>query len=94
MKCENCGKEINVLCVNEFYRDGSDGFSKIPIKEIESAVFFDIDRNWTGYELSEEEQVETIECPNCGEYPFMSHEIHIDEIVRVIMFKKDSSNDR
>ena len=88
-KCEKCGKEIGTLLVDIFNRDGSDSFCAHEITEYpENAVCVDVDPNWTGNELSEEEMLETIKCPHCGEFPFKSAEIQTATFVRIIMFKE------
>lgn len=89
MKCEKCGKEIDHLLVNIFNHDGSDRECSEPLQECEEdAVYFDTSMNWTGAELSEDEQVDTIRCPECGEFPFKSKEIQTYEFIRVVMFKE------
>ena len=40
------------------------------------------------YELSDEEQKDRICCPYCNRFPFISEEIQIEEIVRIICFKR------
>lgn len=89
MKCEKCGKEMHMIKVNVFNYDGSDSFVPYMYKEEqdELAVVLDTDKNWTGYELSEEEMIETIACPHCGKFPFIDKEIHVYDIVRIVCFK-------
>lgn len=88
MKCEKCGKEIDYLDVNRFNHDGSDSNYKYPIIECsDNAAYVDIDTQWTGWELSEEEQMETLVCPECGEFPFKHEEVQVHEIIRAVMFK-------
>lgn len=90
MKCEKCGKHIMTVEINEFRRDGGDVCFQVPIAEYKdsTAVEFETDKTWTGYDLTEEEQAETILCPCCGEFPFKDKEINTYEIVRVICFKE------
>ena len=91
MKCEKCGKRITTVKINEFQRDGSDHFRDAAIKEYQdNAVGFETTQDWCGYDLTEEEQVETILCPHCGEFPFKDKEIQAYEIVRVVCFKEGS----
>lgn len=92
MRCEKCGKQLKYIELNRFSsHNGSDFYSKHTYKEVpQDAVVIDTDSNWTGYELSEEEQLETIRCPYCQEYPFQETEIQVQEIVRIVMFKKES----
>lgn len=89
MKCEKCGKELKWIDVNRFNYDGSDSFCSYPYEEFDyDAVIIDTDPNWTGYELSEEEMIDTIECPHCHKFPFINTEIHVGNIVRIVCFKK------
>lgn len=90
MKCQKCGKEIKELRIDFFEYDGRDDFYLRPIKQVsDNAVIIDVDENWTGYELTDEERKETIECPYCKKYPFKDDlEIQIYEVVRVVCFKK------
>lgn len=90
MNCEKCGKEIDYLSVNMFHRDGSDSFETLPITEdTDGAVYVDVEPNWTGYGLSEEEMPETIRCPECGQFPLKNREIHAHDMVRVVLFRKE-----
>ena len=92
MKCEKCGKEINSILVNEFLRDGSDKYIEYPLSEVpENAGVIDTNKNWTGYELSEEERRETIVCPNCKQFPFACKEIQEEEIIRIVCFKREDN---
>lgn len=94
MKCEKCGTEIATLLIDIFNRDGSDSFQTHEIAECpENAVCVDVDPNWTGNELSEEEMLETIKCPNCGKFPFKSKEIQTLEFVRIVMFKEAADDE-
>ena len=87
MKCEKCGKYIMTVKINEFSRDGSDHLIEIPIKEYQNnAIGIDTTQDWCGYDLTEEEQAETILCPYCNEFPFKDKEIQCYEIVRVVCF--------
>lgn len=92
VKCEKCGKEMPYVLVNKFNYDGSDSFLKYSYNRIGGCVSIVADRNWTGYELSEEEILETIVCPHCGKYPFQSKEIHIYDEVEIVMFPKENKN--
>ena len=87
IKCKCCGAEIKSVMVDLFDHNGNDNDYELPLAECaENAVYFETGAMWTGYELSETEQRETITCPKCHKYPF-EDEIQIDEIVRVVMFK-------
>ncbi|PXX73401.1 hypothetical protein [Dielma fastidiosa] len=89
MKCEKCGKELEYIEVNSFNYDGSDSFDKAWFEEKEvDAVVLEIDKNWTGYELDEEEMTSTIRCPHCNQFPFKNKEIQVYEVVRAVMFKE------
>ena len=88
IKCKCCGAEIDSVKTGMFNLDGSDNDYEVPLIECEeNAVYFETNRTWTGYELSEEEQRERISCPKCGKYPFIQ-EVQVHEIVRVVMFKE------
>lgn len=95
MVCEKCGKEIDKVVTNRFDRDGSDYELFYPLIDVDyreleedgKAVYFETDQNWTGYELTEEEQIEIIECPYCGKFPFKHEEVQVYDIVRVVCFK-------
>ena len=90
MICEHCGNEINYLNVDVFRYDGTDTKIKVLAQESENnAVFFEVDQNWCGCELSEEEANETISCPFCGNNPFEDNEIQVYDIVRVVKFKTE-----
>jgi hypothetical protein len=92
MICEKCGHEITDVLVGVFNRDGSDGDYRHPIIECEeNAAVIDTIPNWTGYELTEEEQRETIHCPYCKDFPFNSTEIQVETIARIICFKQEVS---
>lgn len=92
VKCEKCGKEMPYVLVNKFNYSGSDSFLKYSYNRIGGCVSIVADRNWTGYELSEEEIPETIVCPHCGKYPFQSKEIHVCDEVEIVMFPKENKN--
>ena len=57
MKCEKCGKDITHIKTSKFSYDGRNYDATIVIEEDEhfNAVIMETDRNWTGYELTEEE---------------------------------------
>lgn len=88
MKCEKCGKEIQQVRINVFRYDGSDVDILVDICEEEcNAVIFETTENWTDYELTEEEQMDGIRCPICGEFPFNHKEVQVYDVVRVVCFK-------
>ena len=89
-KCKNCSKEINEVIIRQFTYDGADIPVKVPFKQVPSnAIYFETDINWCGYDLTDEERKEDINCPYCGKYPFEEkEEIQTYEIVRVVCFKK------
>ena len=88
MKCEKCGKEMYMINVNLFCRDGSDCLAPHIYDQCDdNAVVIDTTSNWTGYELSEEEMLETICCPHCGKFPFSDKEIQVYDVVRIVCFK-------
>ena len=89
MKCEKCGKLIDNVIINRFTREGNDIDVSVPIIEYDNgAVGIETDSNWCGYDLSEEEKMECISCPCCGEFPFEHKEVQEYEILRLVCFKK------
>ena len=90
VKCKCCGREINYVDVDLFDIQGSDSFERLPLYECDdNAVYIEPGQIWTGYELSEEEQIDTIECPYCNKFPFNEKDIQVEDVVRVVMFKDD-----
>lgn len=90
IKCKCCGRELNYVNVDLFDIQGSDSFERLPLYECDdNAVYIEPGQIWTGYELSEEEQIDTIECPYCNKFPFNEKDIQIEDVVRVVMFKDD-----
>lgn len=95
MRCEKCGREFEELYVNTFARDGSDYKVKSEVGVYANeAVAVETTQNWCGYELTEEEMIDTITCPHCGKFPFESTEIYAYDIVRVVMFRKMDNDGR
>lgn len=91
MKCEQCGKEIESLELNIFNFDGTDRYYDLPVAECEqNAVYVDANHNWTGYELTEGERIDTVRCPYCKKFPFKHLEIQVYDIVRVVLFKTEN----
>lgn len=90
MICEKCGKEIATLLVDIFDYNGSDAFRKHYYTECdEDAVVIDVSSNWTGNDLTAEEQRETIRSPRCNQFPFENGEIQTFEFVRIVCFKRE-----
>jgi predicted nucleic-acid-binding Zn-ribbon protein len=95
MKCEMCGKEITSLKVGVFNYDGSDSDVTYSFDECENdAVVIDVDPNWTGNELNEDEVINTIHCPHCGKFPFENKEIQTRTHIAVAMFRKLENVDK
>lgn len=93
VRCEKCGKDMSLVNVLTFNRDGSDSEHLTIIDEAdEDAVVIDATPNWVGNGLSEEEMLETIRCPHCGKFPFKSEEIQVYEIMRIVCFKTGEEN--
>lgn len=86
MKCEKCGKELNSLEVDHFNYDGSDDWYDVEIYEESGIAFLNVLTNWTGDELDEDEQADTIRCPHCKQYPFKSRIIETCKYVNVQMY--------
>lgn len=94
MKCEKCGREFRTLNVRTFARDGSDYEDECEVGICnDEAVVVETSKNWCGYELTEEEMPDTITCPHCGKFPFEDKEIHVAEIVQIVMFRKRDDAD-
>lgn len=92
MKCEKCGKQISSVEVNVFQVDGSDVFQQEYFHETPIAIKITTEPDWTGYELTAEERLDTIRCPHCKQFPFKNSDIvSISDDVNVILFK-DKSN--
>ena len=98
MKCEKCGNETDRLRIGVFNRDGSDSDDLPYINEMDapfdeeggcSVVIIETNQNWTGYGMSEEEMMEDIRCPHCGQFPFKHKEVQVYDIVRIVCFKED-----
>lgn len=90
VKCKCCGRELNYVNVDLFDIQGSDSFERLPLYECDdNAVYIEPGQIWTGYELSEEEQIDTIKCPYCNKFPFNENDIQVEDVVRVVMFKDD-----
>ena len=90
--CKHCGWPVlNVLC-NCFNNEGCDSYRLVPIAEPHGhggVAEFDLPTSWTGYELSEEEQMDTILCPHCKKFPFStSAGINVQTIVNVVCFEE------
>ena len=84
VKCVNCGKEIDSVMVNTFLEDGSDKFIEVPLINHGDGVYgFDVNLNWTGYGLDDEDRTETIECPHCRKFPFKNKETEYNHVLHV-----------
>lgn len=88
IKCDKCGKELEYVNVLVFLRDGFDFWDKHPLFEIgnNGCVGIETNANWTGYELTDEERRETIECPFCKKFPFGKEEIQVYNTVNLVCF--------
>lgn len=87
--CKCCGKAIDHINTSYFNLDGTDSevSHQIQYKPRSGCVSFTTDRNWTDYELTDEERKEGIRCPYCGKYPFDKNcEIDLYEPVEVLMW--------
>lgn len=85
--CEQCGEELTSVLASFFLRDGSDAGFEVPVVAYGEAVIMELNQNWTGYELSEEERLDRIACPHCRKFPFKQREINSCDIVRVVCFR-------
>ena len=101
MICEKCGHETDRLRIGVFNRDGSDSDIFPLIEEVDAltdeesneaggcdVVIIETTQNWTGYEMSEEEMMEDIRCPHCGQFPFKHKEVQVYDVVRIVCFKE------
>lgn len=95
-KCEYCGNKLEYLKVNSFLYDGTDIDTIANLMETNvdsddtvTAVYLDTTQNWTGYDLPNEERINTICCPYCMKYPFKDKDLYVLDVVRVIMFKSN-----
>lgn len=88
LKCKHCHKTVDSFMVGCFLPDGSDCEFEFAVEEVEDNIAqIDMPLYWCRYDLSEEEQVETLHYPHCGEYPFnVSSGVNIQNIVRVVCF--------
>jgi DNA-directed RNA polymerase subunit RPC12/RpoP len=90
--CKKCGKKIDHIITSVFNYDGSDSEYSFPItyNEDGGCVQFSTTQNWTGYELSDTEQKDSIRCPFCHEFPFDANEeieLYEPEEVVVMMWE-------
>lgn len=94
--CECCGKEIDHINTSHFNHDGTDSdvSYQIQYEPCSGCVSITTDRNWTDYELTDEERKEGIRCPYCGKYPFDKNcEIELYESVEVMMWKTNEHDE-
>ena len=90
--CEKCRKKIDHIITSVFNYDGSDSEYSFPItyNEDGGCIQFSTTKNWTGYELSDTEQKDSIRCPFCREFPFDANEeieLYEPEEVVVMMWE-------
>ena len=84
MKCYKCGKEIDMVLITMFTHEGYDVEIKVDLDDLGNGVYgADVSTEWTGYLVDEEEQVDTIMCPKCRQFPFKDKEIGVQEVVRL-----------
>lgn len=89
MKCEQCGKELHSLEVDMFNYDGSDDWYTVEdLYEEGGVLLFSTLPQWTGDELDEDEQADTIRCPHCKQYPFKCRLIETCRYVSVQMYPR------
>lgn len=87
MKCKNCNKEIESVIISMFSHNGDDYDMRVNLEEFEdNAKVITSDKNWTGYELTEEEQIEDIRCPYCKKFPFKHKEVQVHEYIHIVCF--------
>lgn len=84
VNCKHCGKVLDNIDINMFNYDGSDSFYKEEFFASDDQIIIQTNKNWTGYDLTEKEMKDTIECPHCHHYPFdKSKSIEIQDVVIV-----------
>ena len=89
MKCEQCGKELNSIEVDMFNYDGSDDWYDVELFEESGIALLNVIPSWTGDELDEDEQTETIRCPHCKQYPFKCKMIETCRYVSIQMYPSE-----
>ena len=93
MKCEKCGRELTAIELVMENFDGGNTITKHSFTEMDNgAVIVDTTPLWVGGELGLDEVHDTIACPHCGQFPFEDTEVQIDDVVRVVMFRKEDEN--
>ena len=94
--CKHCGKQLDQIGARCFNCDSSDSLYMFDVgRVINDAVVFELPASWCGYELSEDEAMETIICPHCGEFPFSdSAGLNQDRIVRIVCFSEEPNMHR
>ena len=93
--CKNCGWPIERITTNLFARDGSDYAWTFEVGEpVDGVAKMELPTCWTGYELSEEEMMESIRCPHCKAFPFSeSAGINVETVVRVVCFEEGGKDE-
>lgn len=92
MKCEKCGRELTAIELVMENFDGGNTITKHSFTEMDNgAVIVDTTPLWVGGELGLDE-VHTIACPHCGQFPFEDTEVQVYDVVRIVMFRKESEN--
>lgn len=89
--CKHCGWPLDTIKANCFLHDGSDVHYTFPTEENgHGAVSFYLPSSWCGAELSEEEMMDCIKCPNCMKFPFSEAAgINACQIVNVVCFEEE-----
>ena len=94
VKCKNCNKELRYIKIDEFDHEGADTFNiRYFDEEDEDAIVIETTQAWTGYELDEEEQSDTIRCPFCEKFPFYKNEVQVYNVVRLVCFDNDAETE-
>lgn len=90
--CKHCGWPVTNVLVNCFNHDGSDTYQLFPISEphgLDGIAEFFVPTTWTGYDLSDEERMETIKCHHCNKYPFDEKEgVNAKALIDVVCFEE------
>ena len=89
MKCEKCGRELEFLEVDMDDFNGGDVWVKGKFSRLGPYVILkNVLPSWVGNELSEKEQIKTIRCPHCHEFPFRKRQIDVARTIDLIMYAR------
>lgn len=93
IKCGHCHKPIDKIVTNCFEHNGSDNEYKFRICCANQIAVIDLPATWCGLELSEDERMEGIRCPHCGQFPFDA-DGGVEAIIQVTCFTVPGEEDK